>query len=88
MNSSHTDESQKLGDNDTSADVEMKVAAKKDGSDSVPAISKKKKKKKKQLVESSPTSPVHKKPKKDPNKPEYPKVGMYCAPGGTHEQNF
>lgn len=39
---------------------------------------KKRKRRRKKLIDSSPTSPVHKKPKKDPNKPEYPKVGMYC----------
>lgn len=35
-----------------------------------------KKKKKKSKTSPSP-SPHHKKAKKDPNKPEYPKVGMY-----------
>lgn len=34
-------------------------------------------KKKKKKVKTSPSPSPHKKAKKDPNKPEYPKVGMY-----------
>lgn len=36
-------------------------------------------KKKKKKTKTSPSPSPHKKAKKDPNKPEYPKVGMYCA---------
>lgn len=72
MNSSRTDESQSSFNNDSLADKADVSAS------NVANSAKKKSKKKKRLKSpSSNGSPTHKKPKKDPNKPEYPKVGEY-----------